>query len=383
MPSSFPLRLRRSYPRLFRRLTRPPNFPINSNNEDFKGHERSGCWRRYDATEESGGNRGVETAWTHVEHWMWPLFTDRWEPFRQRLGLDPCPLSEDEEKTSEIAPRKGKGESDLSLGHSSTLEMKTKAVVNVNTNKRFFPLVVYLFSPLLVDVSPFWPSSVKIGGYLFPSPKINIMNSTSASPSKSKDARFVAERGGRQELSPGGGGNSVEGTAASVVGTPSVPVKRHKRQDQTAAATYSTASEDAVIGFGDQPRNVGEFDTDETPPCLPNNVESFLSLREDRPLYVGFGSMWDMCPPGYRLAFALRTMLLGVRQAGCRCIVVLPTKTPVQVGIGVGGNNRLVELDSATDFVMGEFASSMGPHDLLVSADGNTGKLWCIKARGW
>ncbi|CAN0528800.1 unnamed protein product, partial [Ectocarpus sp. 12 AP-2014] len=66
MPSSFPKRLRRTYPRLYRGLTRVPNKP----------------------------RVRLETAWDHVEHWMWPLFTNRWATFRERLGLDPCPLQE-------------------------------------------------------------------------------------------------------------------------------------------------------------------------------------------------------------------------------------------------------------------------------------------------
>jgi len=39
------------------------------------------------------GNEGGRVSWREVQHWMWPLFTERWAGFRQeRLGLPPAPL---------------------------------------------------------------------------------------------------------------------------------------------------------------------------------------------------------------------------------------------------------------------------------------------------
>ncbi|CAM9102141.1 unnamed protein product [Chrysoparadoxa australica] len=65
--------------------------------------------------------------WGCLEHWMWPLYTDRWTPLREQLGLP-----------------------DLSSDATAT------------------PLL-YLFSPLLVEPSSYWPRSVKVCGYVSPS----------------------------------------------------------------------------------------------------------------------------------------------------------------------------------------------------------------------
>ena len=33
-----------------------------------------------------------EVGWSEVEHWMWPLFTESWQQWRQdALGLEPVP----------------------------------------------------------------------------------------------------------------------------------------------------------------------------------------------------------------------------------------------------------------------------------------------------
>ncbi|CAM9831399.1 unnamed protein product, partial [Ectocarpus fasciculatus] len=209
-PSSFPNMLRRTYPRLYRRLTRVLNKP----------------------------RRGrLENTWDHVEHWMWPLFTNRWGTFWERVGLDPCPLQDD----LVAKPSEPRGEG-LTLADNGCL----------------------------MDASPYWPECGRVCGCLFPSP-----------------ASSTHPKGGR-------------------------------------AGENSSATLEERLG-------------------IPPSVEGFLSVREGRPIYVGFGSMWGMCMPWYRLAFALRVLLLGARQAGARFL-----------------------LESATDW-LGEFAASAGRGNLSVS----------------
>ncbi|CAN0460443.1 unnamed protein product, partial [Discosporangium mesarthrocarpum] len=64
MPNSFPHRMRRAHPQLYRQLLRcnlqktPPARLAKS---------QPVC-------------RGRKVQWSDVEHWMWPLFTDRWGP---------------------------------------------------------------------------------------------------------------------------------------------------------------------------------------------------------------------------------------------------------------------------------------------------------------
>ncbi|CAM9667318.1 unnamed protein product [Choristocarpus tenellus] len=220
MPCSFTHRMRRAYPHLFRQLLKGGRSPLP---ESLTGGPRSPVATLPPCLVE----------WLDVEHWMWPLFTDRWGPFRARLSLPLIPCC------------------------------------------TYCPPVLYLFSSLVVEHSPFWPASVKLCGYLFPS---------SETWEKMKTKRPAEVNSG--EKCPDA---EIEGRSG---------------------ITYSV---DVA-----------------TSPCLalPVEVEEFLSSGKERPLYVDFGSMWGMCPVGSNLALTLRTVLDGALQARMRCMVVLPTDCP-------------------------------------------------------
>lgn len=253
---------------------------------------------------------------------MWPLFTDRWAAFRERLGLHPCPLED-------VAALAGKGAGGAFAGIHVPL-------VSSAVDPTHLPQVLYLFSSLVVDTSPFWPESVRVCGYLHPP-------AARMAPGKRDPEEARISRNERE-----------------------IPVRSSPNELQ-----HQNPCEASVAGDG---RPVGiEVKAPDVAPCLPPGVEAFLSTREDRPLYVGFGSMWDMCPPGYRLASALQVVLLGARQAGARCLVILPAREAAGAGeesfFGVegGADSRVNELDSATDFVLKEIAASTGDDSLLVS----------------
>lgn len=342
MPSSFPARMRRAYPHLFRRLTRLPDKPRplveavregSATSSEVSGGE--------DAAATQGGR--AETAWTHVEHWMWPLFTDRWGPFRERLGLHPCPFQE--ERTMERLERRA-GEGGLYLSAAGNDARDALRAVDPAE----LPLVLYLFSPLVVDPSPFWPDCVRVCGYLFPSP--------APTPARSTQPK----KGLEPACSPGSSRSRRPAqTSADGRHHPGSKLARASDRPENDAGTDADHEARARAERG------GEFSG------LPPDVEAFLSLRDDRPIYLGFGSMWSMCLPGYRLAFALRVLLLGARQAGSRCMVHLPPCEATQArkngfgGAEVGDGDRLAELDSAMDWVFGEFTASAARDDLLVS----------------
>lgn len=335
MPSSFPARMRRTHPHLFRRLTRLSDksrvLPKAGQGHLATYPERSG--------EGHVATRGgcLETAWAHVEHWMWPLFTDRWTLFRERLGLDPCPFQEDEAAESSKI-----GEEGLSAaGNGAVDALRT-------IDPRQLPLVLYLFSPLVVDTSPFWPQCVQICGYLFPPQATATQGRIAQEASCSLD--------NRQTLSP------------------PLAEQSHQLCPEPIRDSEKPASGVVIEAGQDCPSPKKRY-------CLPPDVEAFLSTREDRPIYVGFGSMWSMCSPGYQLAFAARVLLLAARQAGFRCVVSLPTREPDGVRkdtVEVAG--RLRELDLATEWVLAEFAASEGQGDLLVSVKKHytKNKKWAI-----
>lgn len=329
------------YPHLFRRLTRLPDKPrLSPKAAQGGGAAGTESDSREDAVEVQGGR--AETAWAHVEHWMWPLFTDRWGAFRERLGLHPCPFQE--EQTMDALDRQA-GEDGLGLPVLGNCARDALRAVDPAQ----LPLVLYLFSPLVVDASPFWPDCVRVCGYLFPTPA---PTPATIAPTK---------RGLEPGCSPCI--NQREGTTQSSGG------QRYQVGSQLARATEQP-EQDVAIDVDDKAGACAERGEVSG---LPSDVEAFLCAREDRPIYVGFGSMWSMCLPGYRLAFALRVLLLGARQAGSRCMVHLPAREPTGVtkvgleGAKVGGGNQLAERDSAVDWVMGEFTASAGQDELLVS----------------
>lgn len=368
MPSSFPARMRRTYPGLFRRLTRlPVNKPRLSpkamQGDSATGSESSG--RRERAAEAQGGR--AETAWSHVEHWMWPLFTDRWGPFRERLGLHPCPFHEEEQTMEPLERRTSKEGARLSVpgtGARGALRAVDPAQL---------PLVLYLFSPLVVDASPFWPDCVRVCGYLFPA-STPTPTTTTTSPATSAQSKSGGE----------------PGPACSVGNT-----QRQRLAQSSIDQLHKTGFDSNLARVSDQPEHGINVDVDDKARCrgstergdapgLPPDVETFLSAREDRAIYVGFGSMWSMCSPGYRLAFALRVLLLGARQAGSRCMVHLPPAREEAragkagfEGAQVGDGNRLAELDSAMKWVLGEFTASAAQDELLVN------RAWVEMTRKW
>lgn len=322
--------MRRSYPRLFRRLIRPlvkrsyglPTVPLPSP-ESVLPHastpssatatidsvvEKGECGEKYAAR----CSERDETAWNHVEHWMWPLFTDQWSAFRARLGLHPCPLA------NEDTPARG----DQRDGSS------TKDITPNGIDPARLPPVLYLFSGLVVDESPFWPASVRVCGYL-----------------------YTPQSAPRSNFSP----RTVEGESTAGKILPG-------QQNAGNSAKLSAAEQSSQF--------LGEADSNhEAHGCLPRQVESFLLAREDRPLFIGFGSMWDMCTPGYGLACCLRSGVLAARQAGLRCLVSIPRmecNRGEQAQSSVERMDKTRELEIATEFLMGELKAAAGEDSLLV-----------------
>ena len=200
------------------------------------------------------------------------------------------------------------------------------------------PMVLYLLSSLVVDSSPFWPCGVKLCGYLYPSAR-----DVTALGKRAEDAIAERQHHGFQEASP-------------------------RSRPQPSVLIEPTAPSAGQVSAG----------------LLPNDVEAFLSAGRDtdRPIYLGFGSMWGMCPPGYGLAFAVRVMLLGMRQASRRCLLVLPLLEDEEVSgawdtLDIGrrrarGKDEKSELDIAGEMLRDEFSPPVGRNDLLVG-DRNAG----------
>lgn len=332
MPSSFAGRMRRSYPRLFRRLIRPlvkrsdsPPVQLSSPKlvlphastpsgataiaDSFvkNGEPEEGCTARC--------SKRDETAWNHVEHWMWPLFTDEWSAFRARLGLHPCPLANDEHMHS---PARDDKRDDSGM----------KYMTPNGIDSARLPPVLYLFSGLVVDESPFWPAIVRVCGYLY---------TPQSAPHSNPGPRTVESKAATGEISPGQrkAGNAAKPSAVE-----------HSSQN-----SRKTCSKDEAHG------------------CLPRHVEGFLLAREDRPLFIGFGSMWEMCAPGYGLACCLQSVLLAARQAGLRCLVSVPRmecNRGDQVQSCVERMDTSRELEIATEFLMDELQAAAGEDSLLV-----------------
>ncbi|CAN0313578.1 unnamed protein product, partial [Ectocarpus fasciculatus] len=269
-PSSFPNMLRRTYPRLYRRLTRVLNKPRLSRNEGCEGAAPAPASSGEEPSELSQAaetRRGrLENTWDHVEHWMWPLFTNRWGTFWERLGLDPCPLQDD----LVAKPSEPRGEG-LTLADNGCLSsLRTIDPTDL-------PLVLYLLSPLVVDASHYWPECGR--------------HAPKGRPSRATNSRRQTRTGAIRDRA-----------------TP--PFNTCLRFQQAGRPVSQSENSSATLE-----ERLG----------IPPSVEGFLSVREGRPIYVGFVSIWGMCMPGYRLAFALRVLLPGARQAGARCLVNCPT----------------------------------------------------------
>lgn len=101
-PSSFARRFERAYPGLYQRLL---------DQDD-----------------------GAPASWREVEHWLWPVFTERWGQWRsQRLGLNEVPFLE---------------------SNGITARRPTK--------------VIYGCSPSIIQVPGYWPDTVQVSGFWFP-----------------------------------------------------------------------------------------------------------------------------------------------------------------------------------------------------------------------
>lgn len=235
---------------------------------------------------------------------MWPLFTDRWGEFRERLGLQPCPLQDEEGEED----KQGRAILYGASCHEHVQRRKgtTEKVRAIDPAR--LPHVLYLFSPLVVDTSPFWPKRVHVCGHVY-SPIASTMLANS-------------------------------------------------RRKATGQESGNVRGVEACAREGNE--------------CLPQAIQDFLSAREDRPLCLGFGSMWGMCPPGNELALTLQAMLLGAKRAGIRCVVVLPTgnsvglKASERMGSARIGEDPQEQLDAAVEFVLERFTTLTGRHDLVV-----------------
>eukprot|EP00899_Mesostigma_viride_P000736 jgi/Mesvir1/10663/Mv13752-RA.1 len=91
---------------------------------------------------------GKEVCWADIEHWMWPLFGERWGPWRQRrLGLPACPF------TSQSGTRK----------EAHNLPATVLPLCLPPPTR-----LLYGLSPSLVDRPGYWPSAVTVCGYWLP-----------------------------------------------------------------------------------------------------------------------------------------------------------------------------------------------------------------------
>lgn len=259
-----------------------------------------------------------ETAWNHLEHWMWPLFTDKWGFFRAQLGLHPCPLGDEEDEAA-------LGITDASVhtycSASGSIPV-TRGDYSKDVDWTRVPPVLYLFSSLVVDVSPFWPDSVSVCGYVRPHPPII---------SAMDRERIRSTRTGMGEA-------RVGGISPHRSGDKKVPDRRLKNEE---------------LG------------------TLSPEVEAFLCGDKGKPIFISFGSMWGMCPPEYGLACALETVLLGARQARARCLVILPRQEPMKCKVQNKGGKEAAkesvwrELKAAIHLISSALAAA-GEHEALV-----------------
>ena len=74
--------------------------------------------------------------WLDVEHWLWPVFTERWGRWREAvLGLSPVPLKAEAATQHPMPPP---------------------------------PPLLYTLSELLIPQPGYWPTSVRMTGVLTP-----------------------------------------------------------------------------------------------------------------------------------------------------------------------------------------------------------------------
>jgi hypothetical protein len=122
-PTSFEARFIEAFPRLYRRLQHEGKRGTPSTVLSFV---IASARTKPQASLDVCSTTGDGVTWAEVEHWLWPLFTQRWGSWRQnRLHLPPVPFL-----------------NAIELPHA--------------------PLLLYCLSPQLVHAPPYWPASVKV-----------------------------------------------------------------------------------------------------------------------------------------------------------------------------------------------------------------------------
>eukprot|EP00884_Botryococcus_braunii_P016309 jgi/Botrbrau1/3361/Bobra.0337s0002.1 len=127
--------------------------------------------------------------WADVEHWMWPLFTERWAPLRSALRLPLLPLSqvltqETEPLPQLLSPPDTSRQPGVRLaesprgGHGGDpggchAERHTgSGTVSTTGGARSVPLL-YGISEAVVDRPGYWPESVQLTGYWNAEPSLS------------------------------------------------------------------------------------------------------------------------------------------------------------------------------------------------------------------
>ncbi|KAG2490237.1 hypothetical protein HYH03_011361 [Edaphochlamys debaryana] len=142
-PAGFEAAFRGELPQLYRDLTA---LAAASQREEEGPYGRGGLQgrepdeRQEGETEVAGGGTAAPVTFAEVSHWLWPLFTERWGEWRERLlRLPPLPLH------------------DRDTGEPLTRGRLPPA-----------PPLLYGFSERVVPRPPYWPPSVTLCGFWQP-----------------------------------------------------------------------------------------------------------------------------------------------------------------------------------------------------------------------
>ncbi|KXZ47822.1 hypothetical protein GPECTOR_32g434 [Gonium pectorale] len=152
-PPAFAAMFRSELPELYGALRR-----AEEDEEEQKGEDVTEAAAGAEA-QGPGPRRGgaARVTFREVQHWMWPLFTERWGDWRaDALGLPPLPLHRrcDDVGGSDVGGGSGGGGADpVAL----SVEELPPA-----------PPLLYGFSGLVVPRPPYWPRSVRLCGFWQP-----------------------------------------------------------------------------------------------------------------------------------------------------------------------------------------------------------------------